>query len=269
MSKLFKLKEWLSTLEAGKRLSLSFGEDVSEADVLQLALDGHLQLSVHLVNGAYARRCAPVGIEEIEWEELPLPNGTVVKIPVGGRVFQRGEQLFQVVESVEELKSGIWDLPMIGGERFDVEHQLQQIVSGIEVTMVSLEGILLSTPDGGLYEIQSRFQADSCRGKSFFDSSNFHPAGALPEDSLFVVRTAAIRSLEQSVNEVPATAEKQGWQPMPATTRTDKKLTPQQEAAIVAAYDGSRGVSVNQLSKQYGVSRPTIDKVLKESGVKT
>ena len=209
MSKLFKLKEWLSVSDAGKRLSLSFGEDVTEADVLQLALDGHLKLSIYLVNGAYARRCVPVSIEEIEWEEVPMLTGSgVCKIPLGGRVFQEGNDVFQVEKIITPLQSGIWDLPMTGGERIDVEHRLKQIVSGLEVTAVSLEGVLLSSPNGDLYEVQSRHEDDFCRGKKFFDVNNFHPAGCLPDDAFFVVRTAAIRSLEQSADGTTASTDK-------------------------------------------------------------
>ena len=50
MKKLFNLKKWLTVAEAARHLSILFGEDVSEADVLRLALDGELSLSVHFLN---------------------------------------------------------------------------------------------------------------------------------------------------------------------------------------------------------------------------
>ena len=43
--KLFALKKWLSIADAAKRLSASFGEEVTEADIFRLALDGELRLS--------------------------------------------------------------------------------------------------------------------------------------------------------------------------------------------------------------------------------
>ncbi len=49
MSKPLKLKEWLTVKDTAKRLSISVGEDVTEADILRLALDGHLTLSVYFV----------------------------------------------------------------------------------------------------------------------------------------------------------------------------------------------------------------------------
>ncbi|MHB9100341.1 MAG: hypothetical protein ACYC2E_02320 [Sulfuricella sp.] len=47
MRKLDKLKKWLTIVDAARYLSIAFDEDVSEADVLRLALDGHLKLSVN------------------------------------------------------------------------------------------------------------------------------------------------------------------------------------------------------------------------------
>ncbi len=68
-SKLFQLKEWLTVPEAARHLSIIFDEDVSEADVLRLSLDGHLKLSVNFVNYAQARRGKVVPYEDVEWVE--------------------------------------------------------------------------------------------------------------------------------------------------------------------------------------------------------
>jgi hypothetical protein len=53
--KLFKLKEWLTLPDAAKHLTGVCNEEVTEADILRLALDGHLKLSVNLVNATIAR----------------------------------------------------------------------------------------------------------------------------------------------------------------------------------------------------------------------
>ncbi len=55
-SKLFKLKKWLTIQETAKHLSIMFGEEVQEADVLRLGLDRHLKWSVNFVNHAHAKR---------------------------------------------------------------------------------------------------------------------------------------------------------------------------------------------------------------------
>lgn len=50
MSKLLKLKEWLTVADAARHLSILLEAEVNEADVYRLALEGHLTLSVLFVN---------------------------------------------------------------------------------------------------------------------------------------------------------------------------------------------------------------------------
>jgi hypothetical protein len=54
-SKIFKLKPWLTLPEAAKHLSGVCGEEVTEAHILRLALDGHLKLSVLFTSNALAK----------------------------------------------------------------------------------------------------------------------------------------------------------------------------------------------------------------------
>ncbi len=54
--KLYKLQACLPVSEAARRLSQEMGEPVTLKQVLRLSLDGHLTLSVNLVNGTLARR---------------------------------------------------------------------------------------------------------------------------------------------------------------------------------------------------------------------
>lgn len=62
MSKIFSVKKWLLLDDAAKYLSAQFNEEVSVPDLLQLAIDGQLTISVNLVNHASARmgRLVPV-----------------------------------------------------------------------------------------------------------------------------------------------------------------------------------------------------------------
>ena len=53
-----------------------------------------------------------------------------------------------------------------------------------------------------------------------------------------------------------------------ASKGTPPKLTETDKAEVVRLYDRGRGVSVNKLAKHFGVSNPTIDKVLKKEGIK-
>jgi hypothetical protein len=123
-SKLFKLKEWLTLPEAAKHLSGLCGEEISEADVLRLALDRHLKLSINFVNHAYVK---PGRVWHYDEEELRNsleqdinPTEFILtkllfsdkKILLAlrideGKFLKIGEQVVQI--------EGVWDLPMIGG----------------------------------------------------------------------------------------------------------------------------------------------------------
>ena len=68
-----------------------FGEDVREADVLRLALDGHLKLSVRFVNHASARRGKVVPIDEAETFEVTdhLSGGEPIQVIRGLHILRR------------------------------------------------------------------------------------------------------------------------------------------------------------------------------------
>jgi hypothetical protein len=211
MSKLFKLKKWLTVPDAAKHLTTVFGEEVTEADVLRFALDGELKLSIQLVNGAYGRPCVPVNIEELEWDEMPNLCGVgVLKIPKHGRIWQDGKGVFQVLKGVTQLDDSVWDLPMTGGERVDVEFRYQLLTNGPEVTTISLEGVLIECTNGDLFEVQTRYarSKQDILTKPFLHPDDFHAAGGLPDDGVFVVRIGALTDFIQSVNEEQPITEK-------------------------------------------------------------
>lgn len=216
VSKVFKLKEWVTVPDAAKRLSITFGESVSESDVFRFALDGHLRLSVHLVNGAYARPCRVIDTSKIEWEEVPdLMGPGTVRVPKKGRIIQIDNLFLQTQESISRL-SGVWELPLKGGERVDVEHAYQVLENGPEVTAISLEGVLVSNDEAGIFELQDRIDQrkiafDIYSQRTFakeLNPANFHPSGALPDDSVFVVRTKALVDFELAQIDESSKSEK-------------------------------------------------------------
>jgi hypothetical protein len=81
VSKLFKLKKWLTLSEAARHLSIVFGEEVAKADVLRLALDRHLKLSVNFVNHARARCGKVVPMEEAKLFEFPPDAAKALPLP--------------------------------------------------------------------------------------------------------------------------------------------------------------------------------------------
>lgn len=270
MSKLLKFKEWLTVEDAAKRLSISAGEDVTEADILRLALGGHLTMSVYFVNHARGRpaRIEPIGVSPAQKEveaflaehssALPgspneakkwlsdfvqscrgelLPNGKEVLILEGDG--QRPARL-----------EGVWDLLMLGAEALDVEHVYQNLTAGPAVELICLGGPLVASADRSqIFQILNSYKRStrppedmppSIRPKpqiskemrEAMDRLNamigpvtaslpkeeeparwdyetvYYPAEGLPEDSIFVVRTSALRELEERLLADEAQPEK-------------------------------------------------------------
>lgn len=144
---------------------------------------------------------------------------------------------------------GVWDLPMIGGEQLDIEHQYQMLTGGPAVTLETLEGAFVEKPGGVMYQLQEDFDNNEYqpgseaqlrkleeriaikkikgaeaqklldkhkedrklfleKRKNQNNANNYYPAGGLPEDAVMVVRTAALREFEQTVNGTPSITEK-------------------------------------------------------------
>jgi len=233
-SKLLKLKKWLTIPEAARHLSNLFEEEVSEADVLRLALDRHLKLSVYFVNHTYARQGAKFlpfeewnasFKKEISWEELKpivrsdgylslsldghdvsfpvslerIKDKSLLASPKGVKDYlvydeklkkafwdelssEEQSQLLRIVPEyiidfamrqseefgrvppgsntfkgdVVSIK-GVWDFPMIGAERLDIEHEYQQRIGGPEVTLQSLDGAFVEGDDFAIWQLQESF----------------------------------------------------------------------------------------------------------------
>lgn len=190
MSQLTEFKKFYTVPEAAQWLTNALIKNntnvITEADLFQLALDGHLKLSVNFVNRAMARRTKAVTWEETEWLLLPrlfprldsdepapteLLLGTdkcppklkkmMEDIPADKRknflpiLLQHDidNKLLALDQCLTEI-TGIWDLPMVGSEQLDVEYQYQQFTGGPVVTKKLMQGVYLKSEDGVLYQLQ-------------------------------------------------------------------------------------------------------------------
>jgi len=163
--KLFKLKKWLTVPETARHLSIVFGEEVCEADVLRLALDGHLKLSVNFVNHARARRGTVIPLIEAKTVPGPItkegedPYQVVLAINLNGRDFLELEKKIVTLD-------GVWDLPMIGNEQLDIEHEYQNLTGGPAVTLQGLDGAFVRGQDGQLCQLQESFDENEYQSGS-------------------------------------------------------------------------------------------------------
>lgn len=243
MSKLLKLKEWLTVEYAAKRLSISAGEDITEADILRLALDGHLTLSVFFVNHARGRsaRIEPIGIQHFSnapsiFEYGPPRYGVIEGEPLPN---QKEVLIYEGDEQKPERLEGVWDLLMLGAERLDVEHAYQNLTNGPAVELICFGGPLVASADRSqIFQLLDSYKHPTSlpepmppsvkpkipkEMRGYMDQMNamvgpvtvnppkeeeparrdckavYYPAGGLPEDSVFVVRTSALRELEEKL----------------------------------------------------------------------
>jgi len=253
--RLHKLKSWLTISDTASYLSAVFEENVTSADVLQLSLEGHLTLSVHLVNHAKIKRGTVTHLNDTEMfirkagvkyavnnhatedgveEEARRLSGTFTISEIDklsdqlSSALRKGEYfLCPRGDQVSEDKyirfdcevttaSGIWDLPMVGAEELDVQHYLQLLTDGPEVTLLCLGGALLADEHGNLYQLQDSFNRDTVKATKqkalkakgldatnviLHDSDIYYPAGRLPEDGALVVRRKNLDAFIASLDE--------------------------------------------------------------------
>ncbi|GFD71029.1 hypothetical protein KUL113_04490 [Tenacibaculum sp. KUL113] len=135
MNKLLKLKQYLSINDSADYLSATLEETVSVADIYELSLEGHLAISIRLTNQAYAKKVdlAP---------ELELTSS---------------EERFWAVQANEvdeqvHIFNGLYDLAMIGEERFELRKLYQHEVEGDSPVLSELDGFYVKH-DGCIYKL--------------------------------------------------------------------------------------------------------------------
>ena len=162
MSKLNKLRKWLTLEQTVNRISKELGEPVTVADLYQFCLDGHLKLSAYFVNNAKVKVVTLIKKEDIKYKQkyIRVTKGTPKPIPVEAANIDPKDVQYcnipinaqypiskdywlQKIEPKLHTINGLWDLTMIGAERLDIEHQYQQETSGIEVNTQSQCGVYL------------------------------------------------------------------------------------------------------------------------------
>jgi hypothetical protein len=152
MSKLLKFKEWLTLEQAALRLANVIGEDVSIADLYHFALDGHLKLSVYFVNSAHAAKGKWLKEDDIDNTEIKAgvemkqSRLNPQKAPKPNEMFVSKDDWIEWQSGIHPIK-GIWDLTMQGQEALEVEDNYEKINSGLSVTGLSKNGILLQQGD--------------------------------------------------------------------------------------------------------------------------
>lgn len=183
----FTLRKWLTLKEATDHLSELFSEPVTERDVLNLALDGELPLSVNFLS-QYETGVICEAVAEDHW--------------------LWGVQTFTQTKKEVNLR-GIYDLPMIAGNKRIV----QRIAFGYDDLPFAPE-IYLASESGDVIELQRRIFIDDGNGRGH---SELTSAFELPDGAILCVRPSALTAL--AVRADPNLSHRadpilsQGWKP--------------------------------------------------------
>ncbi len=193
MSKLAKLKEWMTLDSAANFLTNAFSEQVGISDIYQLALEGRLTLSVRLLMPVFAQHL------------LPAPVETALRAPsLDGK---RTVVLDFIVDEKTVLKEdgdrvsivGVFDFAMLGAERVLVERLYARSINSATPDMVPLEMVFLRDGAEGFYRLVSMFAIESEDGEE--PVYGYSTTGYLPEDAQIVLRPSALTQLLQSEAE--------------------------------------------------------------------
>jgi hypothetical protein len=203
LSKLLKLKEWLTVPDAARHLSTLLEPGVGEADVLRLALDGRLKLSVFFPKATPAFSGAMIvtdnltdhlpddrvwtseGNEEDDFDAYMQEyygwssNEDTILIE------KTTKQVLQVATHCEV--SGVFDLAMLGGVRDYIEHEYRRLISNNPINAQSKHDLKIESIPvvREINERGSRAYGLVPRPPDFF-----------PEGSLLVVRITALQEFE-------------------------------------------------------------------------
>lgn len=260
MSKLFKLKKWLTLNEAASHISNIIGERVTLVDIYRLSLDEQLQISAHFINGAKAKKGKFVKTEDIKFlgQEMGTAFGDEFakeySLPVNGEI-KVSEDRWVSLDSKVETITGVWDLGMVGSEALDIAHYHQQETSGVDISFNCLHGTFLKQGDV-VCQLQSVFYGNKpdCRltmqqlnefvdcgklteeqrqelideGEYLDDFSlreeltlSYQPSASLNDhDCDLIIKTNEVTRFIQSLEDKPQEARPQEVKPMTSKQRT-------------------------------------------------
>ena len=215
-SDLWKLRAWLTLKEAADYLYSKTGLDVDESNILRLALDGKLQLSLNFLKP----------IEAIQYRE--------------------GAELEEHRTQIE----GIWDLLVQGPVRLELENRYRATCGLPHVELdprekpFDTEGAFVTGEEGVVYQLLPFLNLLSGSGRN---------PSVLPVGSLLGVRPHALDAVVASLASPSlGPEEQQPSKPDDATDTLDKPLVTRERVTlltIIAALAHEIGIDISKASK--------------------
>lgn len=174
--------DWLPLDRAAKYLSTALDQELTEVDLLGLARQQLLTLSIYFPNLAKAKygEVFPYPLSELEAAvasgSLPMELDWILLSPkealaLAGLSLEAEGEWVLVIRNLKidgdhyvrfpgkvRTIEGVWDLPMIGGEKLGVENELfHRLIGRSPITCQALEGVIVRGTDGTLCQLQEQF----------------------------------------------------------------------------------------------------------------
>ncbi len=215
-STLFELKNEFNLPSAADYLSKTFGEMVSETDIFQFALGGHLKLSVNLISPIMSRRGVVVSGNQIKWADIPadMARDQFSKIPIGLELDFDRYINFDVYATTLR---GLYDLPMIGSERQNIEHKRLGLTGLPPATTQDKRGAFVEDEWGNIFQLLVRYDDVTIPMASFcwlyqkmlmgeIESRGFCTT-QLPDCPLLIRKSALIAFVNKQQPDIPLESE--------------------------------------------------------------
>ena len=193
MSKLTKLKSWLPMGEAAHYLSDKLNEHVSQADLIRLAIDNHIILSVRLINSTMSNQGRAVTADQAESimsnqieypENYPFeinsdeaPYRVIISSQIEPGLYFKKEQFTFV--------KGMFDLRWGDGMSLVLRSEYQKLTDGAPIEDEYAVSIYLCASDDCVYQLLA---LDDDKDLLECSSDDYYTANKLPIDSEICVR---------------------------------------------------------------------------------
>lgn len=220
MSKLWKLKEWLTLDEAADVLTKNLGENIKELDILRWAIAGRIVLSLKFWGSFLARKYLKVREpSEQSWQRnfalWTARDKLVSEIGLWSLPEAPRRQCFEVLTKacIRELLSpvgdevtfcagGIYQFTEFGGINGLLEKRSMEYVGNSKqasnVALSSFGGIFLADSDGTYLQLLDHLPKDKWRQQNPRHPDNFHPADFHHEPTICVLPNVLITFIESN-----------------------------------------------------------------------
>ena len=243
-----QLKKWLAIDDAASYLSALFSEPVEPKDILQLALENHLKLSINFTKIIDVMEVAISPFSETTSEPSPDNFGQV----------NFEDKSYHVSTSPQLIKiDGLWDLKLFGGGEdyikarllnfLEVDSQAQNSVSGIYIerdnkTYCLYEKYKDYDEDNSLFLLDSFLENIIKIENTGLDDGYYRPMPTIPSHAFLVVSRSSLNEFEQKIQEA-------NMQPDNIENKADKKkLDPRLHTTlliIIAALAKKIGIDID------------------------